>query len=409
MTGSEKPPTKGMNDLNMLNMLTTEVKRNPYPMYQSMRQSQPVLYLEPLNVWCVFRYEDVRTVLSDHARFSSQYGGPNKTNMSAADRVPSLLNTDPPRHGQLRSLVSRAFTPRTVEQLEPRIQAIADELLDKVAASGRMDLVKDFAYPLPVIIIAELLGIPSEDRDRFKHWSDEIVASSDQLLGGSDAQSGRVQTEMDDYFREIIAKRRADPQDDLISALLAAEENNEQLSEADILSFCWLLLVAGNETTTNLIGNAVLTLLEHPDQLAELQSNLNLLPSAIEEVLRYRSPVQAMFRTAAQDVNIGGQTIAAGSTVIAWIGSANRDEEKFSDAERFDMTRNPNPHIAFGHGIHFCLGAPLARLEAKIALSAVLRRFTGLARIDDQPLEPARGLIVHGVTSLPLQFAHSLQ
>lgn len=391
----------------MMNMESPELRRNPYPMYQMMRGTRPVFFMESLQTWSVFRYDDVHTVLSDHVRFSSQWQSPpSNTSPSAQNRARStLITTDPPRHTQLRSLVNRAFTPRAVEDLGPRIAAIADELLDKVMADGRFDLVRDFSYPLPVIVIAELLGIKTEDRDRFKEWSDEVVASADQFVGGANSRSETVHREMDQYFREIIAQRRAQPGSDLISSLLLAEVDGAHLDEVEILSLCRLLLVAGNETTTNLIGNAVLALLEHPEQLIQLRQNPELLPLAIEEALRYQSPVQAMFRITTQDVTLSGVTIPARSRVIAWIGSANRDDEKFPEAQAFDIARNPNPHIAFGHGIHFCLGAPLARLEAKIALSTLLRRLSGLARLNDQPLEPARGLIVHGVASLPLEFS----
>lgn len=385
-----------------------ELLRNPYPMYQMVRQNQPVLFLEPMKLWLVFGYDDVRTVLSDHARFSSQYGQMQMQGASASDQArlgQGLITTDPPRHTQLRSLINRAFTPRAVAALEPRITAIADELLGKVAGTGAIDLIQDFAYPLPVIVIAELLGVPAEDRDRFKHWSDEVVASADAIFGASDtAETRQANTEMYTYFRNIIAQRRTEPRDDLISALLAAEIEGERLSEADVLSLCWLLLVAGNETTTNLIGNAVLTLLEHPEALAQLRANPELLPTAIEEALRYRSPVQFMFRVTKTDVVLSGQTIPAGSFVVASIGSANRDEAKFPESERFDITRDPNPHLAFGQGIHFCLGAPLARLEARVALAAVLERLPELRRVDDAELEPARGFLVHGVKSLPLAF-----
>lgn len=335
----------------MLNINSPELQRNPYPMYERMRQSQPVLYMEPLRIWSVFKYDDVRTVLSDYGRFSSQFGQqdiPDPSASGQARRSSTLITTDPPRHTQMRSLVNRAFTPRAVEELGPRIETIAGELLDKVAGTGEIDLVKDFSYPLPVIVIAELLGIPSEDRDRFKHWSDEVVASADQFLGGSNSESQRAHREMREYFRDTLRQRREVPGNDLISSLLQAEVDGEHLNEEDILSFCWLLLVAGNETTTNLIGNAILTFLEHPEQLSSVRQQPELLTTAIEEVLRYRSPVQAMFRITTQDVELHGQTIPRNSRVIAWIGSANRDEERFADASRFDITRNPNPHIAFG-------------------------------------------------------------
>ncbi|MCZ8521148.1 MULTISPECIES: cytochrome P450 [Paenibacillus] len=385
--------------------LTPEILRNPYPIYESMRARQPVMYMEQMNFWSVFRFDHVRTVLSDSARFSSG-GRPPEEKAAAGQREGglSLITTNPPRHTQLRSLVNQAFTPKAVAAMEPRIAELAHELLDRAAEGGEFDLIRDFAYPLPVIVIAELLGIPSEDRDRFKHWSDEVVASADTILGGSLSGSQQAHREMNEYFSGIIEQRRKEPKDDLISALIAAEDGEFHLSQSDILAFCALLLVAGNETTTNLIGNAVLALIEHPEELAKLRSRPELLTSAIEEVLRFRSPVQAMFRTASGDVEIGGQLIPAGSRVVAWIGSANRDEDKFPEAGRFDIERTPNGHIAFGHGIHFCLGAPLARLEAKVALEAVLSRLPELALASEEPLPPARGFIVHGVSKLPLRF-----
>lgn len=383
---------------------TPELQRNPWPMYQMLRQSQPAFYLEQYDIWLVFRYDDVRTVLSDHANFSSRFGDMQGSAEHAGPGA-SLITLDPPRHTQLRSLVTRAFTPRAVAALEPRIEAITNELLDNVIGTGRMDLVEDLSYPLPVIVIAEMLGIPASDRDQFKHWSDLVVASADQSVGGTmDPASRQASDDMYAYFRTIITARRSAPKDDLISALLAAEIEGEKLSEADVLNFCWLLLVAGNETTTNLISNAVLTFLEHPEALARLRANPELLPGAIEEVLRYRSPVQCMFRIAAKDVEIAGKAIKQGSRLLAFIGSANRDEAKFADPDVFLIERDPNPHIAFGMGMHFCLGAPLARLEARVVLSTLLRRLADVARVDDAPLEPARGMIVHGVTHLPLRF-----
>jgi cytochrome P450 len=378
--------------------MTTEMRLNPYPMYALMRENGGLLPIAERNLVNVFRYEDVRTVLTDHKRFSSAF--------SANLATSSMVTMDPPRHTELRSLVSRAFTPRTISALEPRIRQLTNELLDQVIERGQFDLVKDLAEPLPVMVIAELLGIPLRDRIQFKHWSDVVVASADQVLTGkpADAANVKAQQEMAAYFRQIIAERRTQPQDDLISQLLAAELDGERLSEQEILNFCWLLLVAGNETTTNLISGAVITLLEHPDALRQLRAQPELLPTAIEELLRYRSPVQAMFRVATQDVELAGQTIPAGSMVIAWIGSANRDETVFADADQVVLTRDPNPHIGFGHGIHFCLGAPLARLEARVVMGAMLERLHDLARADEAPLEPVDGFMIMGVKLLPLSF-----
>ncbi|MCY0870445.1 MAG: cytochrome P450, partial [Firmicutes bacterium] len=319
-------------------MFPPELQLNPYPMYARMRSEDPVSHNAGLNLWSVFRYDDVRTVLSDHAHFSSQFGGQPR---DPDGQRGNLITSDPPRHTQLRSLVNRAFTPRAVQALAPRIEAIAQELLCAVVArdAAEIDLVKDFSYPLPVIVIAEMLGIPASDREQFKHWSDEIVESADQIVGGGTSSSGAAHEQMAQYFHEVIGHRRAHPSDDLISGLIAAEVENEHLSESDILALCWLLLVAGNETTTNLITNAVRSLLEHPDQLALLRANDGLWPLAIEEALRYRSPVQAMFRVTKGDTTIGDVVIPAGSRVVAWIGAANRDPARFPDADAFDVRR----------------------------------------------------------------------
>jgi cytochrome P450 len=247
-----------------------------------------------------------------------------------------------------------------VANLEPRIRQLTHEMLDRVVETGQIDLVSDLAYPLPVIVIAEMLGVPPEDRARFKAWSDEVVKSADGVILDREAAGEDDDMDMSDmagsmrpYFQEIIARRRVEPRDDLISGLVAAEIDGERLTEHDVLSLCSLLLIAGNVTTTNLIGNAMLTLLKHPEQMARLHADLSLLPNAIEEVLRYRSPVQFMFRVAAQDVELGGHPIQAGARVIAFIGSANRDESKFAHANQFDITRSPNPHLAFGLRVHY--------------------------------------------------------
>ncbi|HEX2922539.1 MAG TPA: cytochrome P450 [Chloroflexota bacterium] len=335
-----------------------------YDYYAMMRRDHPVAHDEAHDMWAVYRHEDVQRVLSDYALFSSGRERMLQRVSQAVGRHPfrnSLISTDPPRHRQLRQLVSKAFTPKAVADLEPRISEIADDLLDQVVDSGRMELIGDLSFPLPVIVIAELLGIPGEERAQFKAWSDRLIGDSEQILAGemgSVQDRLALQQEMDDYFRGVIEQRRMRPERDLISGLVQAEIEGQRLSDEEVLAFCTLLLVAGNITTINLIGNAVLCLLEHPDQMDRLRADLSLMPTAIEEVLRYEAPVQLTFRTTNREVEIRGQRIPAGELVLASIGSANRDEAVFARADQFDITRDPNPHLSFGEGIHFCLGAP---------------------------------------------------
>ncbi len=388
-----------MNDFDSI-----ERNLDPFPIYAEMRQHQPVYYNRERFSWNVFRYDDVQRALSEYETFSSQY--PRRQNAPGANPfAESIISTNPPRHRQLRALVTQAFTPRAVDALTPRIRAIVDEHLEAVTPAGRMDVIQDLGYPLPVIVIAELLGIPAQDRAQFKKWSDWIVLGT---AGGSELNPEMMQSdpvrEMSAYFIKMIESRRAHPGNDLISGLLQANIEGKHLSMIELLGFCGLLLVAGNETTTNLIGNALLALTEHPDAWARLRAQPDLLPGAIEEVLRYRSPVQAMYRFARVDTEVGGQHIPAGAPVIAWIGSANHDENQFPDPERFDAERSPNRHVAFGYGIHYCLGAPLARLEARIALGTMLQRFSTVARLPGSKLERLPSLIVYGLKSLPITF-----
>ena len=373
---------------------------NPFPHYQAMRQGDRVFQDQETGVWHVYGYDDVQRVLSEHATFSSRMGGENPSETGQLFAA-SLINTDPPRHRQLRSLVTQAFTPRAVEALGPRISELTHELLDPVVPAGSTDLIDRLAYPLPVIVIAELMGIPATDRDRFKQWSDMIVS---QTPDAAETGPSGAQREMVEYFMGMIEQRRHQPGSDLISALLAAEIDGEKLSVMELLGFCALLLVAGNETTTNLIGNAVLCFTEVPGLADRLAAEPALLPHAIEEVLRYRSPVQSMYRISAAETTLRGRKIPAGSPLVAWIGSANRDPEQFPQPDVFDAGRSPNRHLAFGQGIHFCLGAPLARLEARIALEAVLSRLPGLAVEPGAQLERMESTIVYGVKELPVRW-----
>lgn len=366
--------------------------RDPFPWYDALREQSPVMRDPKSGLWMVFGYDDVQRTLSDWKAFSSERGRPRGENAQTA-LSSSIISTDPPRHRQLRSLVEQAFTPRQVRALEPRIAQLVDELLSPVQGAGRMDFIRDFAYPLPVIVIAEILGIPATDRDAFKRWSDAVVTG--------DPSGSR---EMGAYFARLIEQRRADPGDDLISGLIAAQLDGEHLDTQELLGFCILLLVAGNETTTNLLANTLLCWQDAPEAYDRVRADQALLPGTIEESLRYRSPVQSMYRVAAQDVELGGQTIPEGSPVLAWIGSANRDPAQFPEPGTFDPARTPNRHLAFGNGVHFCLGAPLARLEASVALNAVLDRLPDLRVALDASLDAIPSQIVYGVKALPVTF-----
>jgi cytochrome P450 len=319
-----------------------------------------------------------------------------------------MIFSDPPRHSHLRALVMRAFTPRAVAALEPRVRELSRGLLDRAARGGEMDLVADYAVPLPLMVIAEMLGAPVADRSRFRRWTDALVALShavaqDEHAARAMADFVAVHDEMAAYLPALLDERRRAPRDDLLTRLVEVEMDGERLTEEEILGFFELLLLAGHETTANLISNAVLALLEHPDQLARLRAAPELIPRAVEEVLRYRSPVQAVFRVAKQDVELGGHTIAAGEQALAWIGAANRDPAHFAEPRRFDVTRDPNPHVAFGHGIHFCLGAALARIEGRVALTHLLERLSNVELAEGE-WEPREGFHVHGPSRLPLRF-----
>lgn len=385
----------------MVKIMTLAREFNPYPAYRKLRETAPVTMGERMFAWHVFGYDDVQRVLSEHSTFSSRLGGEQPPEVERPF-ASSLINTDPPRHRELRSLVQQAFTLRAVEALAPRITEIANGLLDRWAATGGMDVVRDYANPLPVTVISELLGIAVEDRDRFKEWSDMVVTRSRTQAGTDAADEEHAHQQMAQYFLGLIEERRRDPGDDLISMLLAAQIDGEQLSVPELLGFCVLLLVAGNETTTNLLGNAVLSFNENPGTIEALRRDPSLMPGAIEEVLRYRSPVQSMYRVAAVDTVLGEQAIVKGTPLVAWIGSANRDPHHFPDPDVFDIRRSPNRHLAFGQGVHFCLGAPLARLEAKIALGVLLDWLPGLAVEPDASLERMDSSLLYGLKSLPV-------
>jgi cytochrome P450 len=392
---------------------TPEQRLSPFKFYSAMRHLNPVVYDEANNVWGVFRYGDVQSILGDYVTFSSA------NNTFSRSLRPGLLQSDPPYHRILRGVIASAFTPMIVAKLESHIDKIANETLDGIIEKGRMDLIDDFAYPLPVTIIAELLGVPIKDRELFHKWADmlhyalnsEVLRSSTERTGISNERDptkniARIQEEMDAYFNAIIEKRTQTPLEDLISNLIRAQADGRHLSREEILTFCRVLLVAGHVTTFNLIGNTILSLLQNPQEFELLQENHSLIGSAIEETLRYRSPVQAVNRIVTKDVKLGGQQIQSGQRIIAWIGSANHDESIFPDPERFDISRNGRqPNLGFGHGIHFCLGAPLARLEGQVVLRIILQRLQGLTLDGDgDKLQPIQSVFFHGVAHLPLRF-----
>jgi cytochrome P450 len=387
-----------------MDLFSDDLRRNPYPAYDRMRDSAPVFHLAPLDLWMIFDFDGVKRALVDHDAFSSDlshvpgHGNPGQL----------FIFFDPPRHTKLRGLIAKAFTPRVVANLEPRIRELSRQLLDQTIERGEMDLAGDFGVPLPMRVIAEMLGVPAADWPRYKRWSDVILKLANTIspdgAAGTIREYRAVTDEMRAWLPELIARQRSARRDDLLTRLVEAEVDGERLTAEEVLGFVQLLLVGGQETTANLINNSVLCFLEHPQQLARLRAAPDLLPSAIEEVLRYRSPLQWMPRATRRDVELHGQVIPAGKLVLPLIGSANRDPKQFRDAARFDIARDPNPHIAFGHGIHACLGAALARLEARIALTDFLERVQGFELATAEPWEPRKALGVHGPSRLPIRF-----
>ena len=397
------------------NPWTPEAKADPYPMYKQLREENPIQRSELLDGWVLTRYDDVVAVLK-HPRFSAdRRKGRNRfveaamaarAEMGPVANAQTMLSSDPPEHTRLRSLVSKAFTPKMVDGMRVHIQELVDGLLDEVHSSGRMDLIEDLAYPLPVIVIAEMLGVPPEERDTFKRWSDDLVANMGLPGTVPDELVKRAQTssiEMADYFHNRIEERRKEPREDLLSALVAAEERGEVLSEEEVLATCILLLAAGNETTTNLIGNGMLALLRNPDQQQKLRDNPSLVETAVEEFLRYDGPVQATARIAETEIEVGGQKMEEGQLALCLIGAADRDPAQFPNPDELDIARQPNQHIAFGQGIHYCIGAPLARMEGQIVFETLLRRMPNL-RLDTEEPEWGGNFILRGLKRLPIAF-----
>jgi cytochrome P450 len=391
------------------NPMDPEFVADPYPMYHRLRAEDPVHH-SPLGFWVLTRYADVMAMLRDPRLIKEPIAAFVAARFGMA--VPpglglSMLDRDPPDHTRLRGLVSKAFTPRALEKLRPGIQQIVDALLDQVAGRGSMDLIEEFAYPLPVRVICEMLGVPVQDHERFKAWGLDIARGLDAIMLPPDSEVGQRSVSgrraLAEYFRELIAERRAAPRDDMLSALIAAEEAGDTLNEEELLATCILLLVAGHETTVNLIGNGTLALLRHPAELRKLRDHPGLIGSAVEELLRFDGPVQRTARIPSEDITIGGQTIGKGELVMPFLGAADRDPAQFPDPDRLDLTRTDNRHIAFGMGIHFCLGAPLARMEGQIALNTLLARLPRLTLATDRP-RFRQSLTLRGLQALPVSF-----
>jgi cytochrome P450 len=399
--------------VNRHDLWSPEARANPLPLYARMRREAPVVRLydphQRIPVWVVSRYKGAVELLRD-TRFVKDT---RKLSEAARERFmhvdllaqlnQHMLSSDPPDHTRLRSLVAKAFTPRRVEGLRPRITAIIHQLLDGVRDQGGMELIDAFAFPLPVTVIAELLGVPVEDQARFREWTGIIMTPPED---GDFTRVAYAGQQFFQYFQDIIERRRAEPRDDLISALLEVEEQGDRLNAMELMGMMFLLLVAGHETTVNLIGNGTLALLRHPEQLERLRARPELIESAVEEMLRYGSPVETTTgRFTLEDIEFHGQVIPAGERVVAGLLSANHDPEQFPEPERFDITREPNRHIAFGFGIHFCLGAPLARLEGALAINALLERLPRLRLAEDvSSLRWRGGILIHGLQRLPVAF-----
>jgi len=397
-----------------LDIYSSASKADPFPVFARYRATEPVVRValpDKTPGFLVTRYDDVTQLLKDPRFAKSRYNAMTPEQLKKQPWMPAMfksvernmLDLDPPDHTRLRDLVHKAFTPRLIEQMRARVQSLADELLDKVAKKGEMDLIRDYALPLPITIIAEILGVPTRDQHKFYKWSNVIV-SGDLFKGGLRVLPAVFMFVR--YVRGFFKARRADPKDDLGSALVAAEQAGDKLSEDELVAMVLILLVAGYETTVNLIGSGVLELLRHQGELDRLRAEPTLIKTAVEELLRFTSPVfLATERYAREDVTLHGVTIPRGNMAFGVIGSANRDESVFKDPDRLDIGRDPNKHLSFGLGVHYCLGAPLARLEAQIAIDTLLRRMPRL-RLRSAPstLKWRPSLILRGLEALPVLF-----
>lgn len=400
--------------LSLYRLLSPEVLADPYPLYHQLRTNDPVHWDPFLHAWVVTRYADVIKVLHDYSADRTHTPeqlttmGLSVLNPIAQVMVKQMLFMDAPAHTRLRGLASLAFTPARVEVLRAHIQEIANRLLDRVQPAGRMDVVTDFAAPLPAIVTAEMLGVPISDHPQLKAWSADFAEMLGNFQHNPD-RSTRVLRSVQDmtaYFRSAIRELRRHPREGLIYSFMTAEAGGDRFTEEEIIANCIVTMVGGQETTTNLIGNGMLTLLRHPTELARLRADLSLIPSAVEELLRYESPSQHTARLAPHDTELGDKKIRKREAVIAVMGAANRDPERFADPDRLDISRKDNRHVAFGWAAHFCFGAPLARIEGQIAFSTVLQRFPELA-LEPLPLVWRENLGLRGLNALHVSFPNA--
>jgi pimeloyl-[acyl-carrier protein] synthase len=387
------------------NPFDPEFRANPYPHFPMLLDGAPrqIDLFMPATV--VARYADVAAVLRDHERFSARRPEIlTRARIDPFDGAPTILTADPPVHTRLRRLVSKAFTPSRVRELEGRIRDITNDLLDRSAREKELEAMAEFANPLPVIVIAELLGVSPSDHERFKQWSNDLIGSFGRdLATGPSAEGIAAKEALRNYLARAIDERRAKPTDDLVGALVTARDENDALTEDELLAFVVLLLLGGNETSTNLIGNGLLALARHPEQQQRLRQDPGLLPKAVEEMLRYDPPVQMTVRTSIGATEVGGTEIPPNSLLFVLIAAANRDPAKFPNPEVFDTARDPNEHLSFGGGVHFCLGAPLTRLEGAIAIESVLNRYSRLSLADsEEKLEYRGSLALRGLSTLRL-------
>jgi pimeloyl-[acyl-carrier protein] synthase len=395
------------------NPLRKEMRVDPYPFYRRLREHDPFHRSRPADGWILTGYEDILAVLSDRTFSSDERHQRIYPRLRARgeragipdpyeeDRM-SMLRVDPPDHTRLRGLVSKAFTPRAVERMRPRVEEYADELLGRLIGAGRMELVGDFAAPLPVSVISEMLGVPVADRERFRHWSDEAVRTLGDGTLDDQRRAFAAMSELGDYIGAIADARRTDPQDDLITGLVAAEEEGDRLNQKELFATCVLLLVAGNETTTKLIGNSIAALLRNPAQLEILGDEPKRIPAAIDELLRYDSPVQLTSRVVTADREFHGHCLEMGQQVVLVLAAGNRDPERFERPDELDVLRDDVRHLSFSHGLHYCLGAQLAKMEGAIALEALITRLPDLRF--DGPIEWGDNTVLRGPRSLPLAF-----